>query len=252
VREVAAYILDHPMSGPRAVTGEVNGFAGVPPTLIVQCLHEGFNYPEGYENSLKNAKIGSLQMFMKNEGSCDEVGPGAFPVKEVHKISVLDIRTANADRHAGNILVGKGDDGQTVLIPIDHGYCFPEKFEDCTFEWLYWPQARQPYSPEVVEYINSLDAEQDISLLESYGWDIPLESARTLRISTMLLKKGVKKGLTPYAIGSIMCRVNLNKASAIEEIVREAEDSVLPGMSEAVFLETVSQIMDSHLDKLVN
>ncbi|KDP25284.1 hypothetical protein JCGZ_20440 [Jatropha curcas] len=252
VREVAAYILDHPKSGPRALTGEVMGFAGVPPTVVVQCLHEAFNYPEGYEYSLKNAKVGSLQMFMKNEGGCDEVGPGIFPVEEVHKITVLDIRLANADRHDGNILMSKGKDGQMVLIPIDHGYCLPEKFEDCTFDWLYWPQACQPYSPETIEYINSLDAEKDIALLKYFGWNIPRLAARTLRISTMLLKKGVERGLTPFAIGSIMCRETLNKESMIEEIVREAEDSLLPGMSEAVFLETVSQIMDSRLNQLTN
>lgn len=124
------------------------------------------------------------------------------------------------------------------------------QFEDCTFDWLYWPQTRQPYSPETVEYINSLDAEKDIQLLRYYGWDIPLECARTLRISTMLLKKGVKRGLTPYVIGSIMCRENLNKESVIEEIISEAQNSLLPGMEESAFLESVSQIMDSHLDKL--
>lgn len=124
------------------------------------------------------------------------------------------------------------------------------QFEDCTFDWLYWPQTRQPYSPETVEYINSLDAEKDIQLLRYYGWDIPLECARTLRISTMLLKKGVKRGLTPYAIGSIMCRENLNKESVIEEIISEAQNSLLPGIEESAFLESVSQIMDSHLDKL--
>ncbi|KAK2993877.1 hypothetical protein RJ640_003989 [Escallonia rubra] len=242
-REVAAYILDHPKSGPRSYSGEDKGFAGVPPTVLVECLHRGFNHPESVK-----VKIGSLQMFMENNGSCEDMGFSAFPMEEVHKISVLDIRMANADRHAGNILLSKGEDGQAVLIPIDHGYCLPESFEDCTFEWLYWPQARQPYSPETVEYIESLDAEEDIALLNFYGWDLPLESARILRISTMLLKKGVEKGLTPFAIGSIMCRETLNKESVIEEIVREAEDSVLPGISEAVFLEAVSQIMDRRLE----
>ena len=126
-------------------------------------------------------------------------GPGSFPLKEVHKISVLDIRMANVDRHAGNILLGKDqEDGQTVLIPIDHGYCLPESFEDCTFEWLYWPQAHQPYDSKTIDYIKSLDAEEDIALLKFHGWDIPVESARTLRISTMLLKKGVERGLTPF------------------------------------------------------
>lgn len=124
------------------------------------------------------------------------------------------------------------------------------QFEDCTFEWLYWPQARQPYSAETVEYIRSLDAEEDIAILKYYGWDLPIESARTLRISTMLLKKGVELGLTPYEIGTIMCRVNINNESMIEEIVQEALDSVLPATSEAAFLETVSDIMDRRLDEI--
>ncbi|KAJ0106237.1 hypothetical protein Patl1_17509 [Pistacia atlantica] len=250
LREVAVYLLDHPKSGPRSLSGETLGFAGVPPTVMVQCLHEEFNYPDGYEYAAENVKMGSLQMFMKSYGNCEDMGPGAFPVEEVHKISVLDIRMANADRHAGNILVGKGDDGQTILIPIDHGYCLPENFEDCTFDWLYWPQARKPFSPETIDYIKSLDAEQDITLLKFYGWNVPLECARTLHISTMLLKKGVERGLTPYAIGSIMCRSNVNKESVIEEIVREAEDSLLPGMSDVSFLQTVSEIIDSRLDKI--
>ena len=119
-REVAAYILDHPRSEPHSLlSGEV-GFAGVPPTVLVECLHKGFNHPDGYECASKNVKIGSLQMFMKNFGSCEDMGPRDFPVDEVHKISVFDIRMANADRHAGNILVSKeGEEGRIALIPID-------------------------------------------------------------------------------------------------------------------------------------
>ncbi|KAK6936690.1 hypothetical protein RJ641_033720 [Dillenia turbinata] len=62
----------------------------------------------------------------------------------------------------------------------------------------------------------------------------------------MLLKKGAKRRLTPFAIGSIMCRQNLKK----ESVVQEAQDSVLPGTGEAAFLECVSQIMDRRLDEL--
>lgn len=244
LREVAAYILDHPKSGRRSFSSEVKGFAGVPPTVMVKCLHDGFNHPEGI-----TVKIGSLQMFMKNCGSCEDMGPGSFPVEEVHKITVLDMRLANADRHAGNILVSKeGKDGRTVLIPIDHGYCLPESFEDCTFDWLNWPQACEPYSPDTIDYIKSLDAEQDIGLLNFYGWELPPECARILHISTMLLKKGAERGLTPFVIGNIMCRKNMNTLSEIEEIVQEAHDSVIPDCSEATFLESVSQIMDRHLD----
>lgn len=102
-----------------------------------------------------------------------------------------------------------------------------------------------------MDYIKSLDAEKDIAILEFYGINLSPESTRTLRISTMLLKKGAERGLTPFAIGSIMCRENLNKKSVIEEIVEDAEDAMLPGMSEAAFLETVSEVMDSTLDKLL-
>ncbi|KAJ4839184.1 Phosphatidylinositol 4-kinase gamma 3 [Turnera subulata] len=251
LREVAAYILDHPKSGPRSFDVEEKGFAGVPPTVMVKCLHRGFNHPDGFESHPRNVKVGSLQMFVENNGSCEDMGPQAFPVFEVHKISVLDLRLANADRHAGNILIRReGEGGRIVLIPIDHGYCLPENFQDCTFDWLYWPQARQPYSSETVEYIKGLDAEQDIALLKFHGWDISSECARTLRISTMLLKKGAERGLTPFTIGSIMCRETVTKESVIEQILRDAQDAVLPGSSEAAFLESVSVIMDRRLDEI--
>ncbi|KAF2324886.1 hypothetical protein GH714_021047 [Hevea brasiliensis] len=197
MKEVAAYILDHPKSGRRSLSGDEKGFSGVPPTVMIKCFHKGFNHLEDI-----NVKIGSLQMFMENNGSCEDMGPGSFP------------------------------------------------FEDCTFDWLYWPQARQPFDSSTVEYVKSLDAEEDIALLKFHGWDMPVECARTLRISTMLLKKGVERGLTPFAIGRIMCRETLKKASVIEEIVKEAQDSVLPGTSEVSFLETVSHIMDRHVDKI--
>ncbi|CAN6710793.1 unnamed protein product [Malus baccata var. baccata] len=246
LREVAAYLLDHPMGGHRMLFGNAKGFAGVPPTFIVKCFHKVFNHPGD-----ATVKVGSLQKFMENSGSCEDMGPAAFPTEEVHKISVLDIRLANADRHAGNILLDKeGEDGRTVLIPIDHGYCLPETFEDITFDWLYWPQARKPYADEVIDYIKSLDAEEDIALLKFHGWDMPHKCARTLRISTMLLKKGAERQFTPFAIGNIMCRKTLNKESVIEEIVQEAEDSVLPDSSEDAFLEAVSQIMDRRLDEI--
>ncbi|KAH0975029.1 hypothetical protein GBA52_016928 [Prunus armeniaca] len=75
LREVAAYILDHPKGGPRNLSSEAIGFSGVPPTVLVRCLHKGFNYSKGYEGSLKNVKIGSLQqMFMKNDESCEDMG----------------------------------------------------------------------------------------------------------------------------------------------------------------------------------
>lgn len=124
------------------------------------------------------------------------------------------------------------------------------QFEDCTFDWLNWPQACVPFSATTLEYIKTLDAEQDISLLKFHGWDVPLKCVRTLRISTMLLKKGAGRGLAPFSIGSMMSRESLTKESIIEEIIMEAEGAVLPGVDEAAFLESISEIMDRRLDEL--
>ncbi|KAL6609475.1 hypothetical protein ACP70R_039444 [Stipagrostis hirtigluma subsp. patula] len=251
-REVAAYVLDHPVGGRRSFGGHsAPGFSGVPPTALVRCMHKSFRQPEG---SLQPPafKLGSMQAFVKNSGSCEDMGPRAFPVREVHKIAVLDIRLANADRHAGNILICKHDDGEgsgMSLVPIDHGYCLPESFEDCTFEWLYWPQSRRQFDAETVEYIRSLDAEEDVGILRFHGWDVSDQCARTLRITTMLLKKGTERGLTAFDIGSVMCRETLTKESMIEEVVREAQDGGT-GESEAAFLQAVSEIMDRRLDEL--
>jgi hypothetical protein len=117
LREVAAYVLDHPVDGFKSCG--TAGFSGVPPTTLVRCLHMG-----------KEFKIGSLQMFVENHGSCEDMGPRDFPVQEVQKIAVLDIRLANADRHAGNVLMCRDEEDHLKLVPIDHGYCLPEKVLD--------------------------------------------------------------------------------------------------------------------------
>jgi hypothetical protein len=128
-------------------------------------------------------------------------------------------------------------------------FSFDLQFEDCTFEWLYWPQAKQPYDPKTLKYINSLDADMDIQLLKSHGWSLSPACSRVLQISTMLLKKGAAAGLTPFEIAYMMCRESLNKPSVIENIVEQANEAILPGWSEAAFLQVVSQIMDFQIEK---
>ncbi|XP_015699254.1 phosphatidylinositol 4-kinase gamma 4 [Oryza brachyantha] len=248
-REVAAYILDHPISGYRAC--DEHGFAGVPPTVLVRCMHVSTDQTR-CDCTENKPKIGSLQMFMKNSGSCEDIGPTFFPVREVHKIAILDMRLANTDRHGGNILIHKDENGQIGLVPIDHGYCLPESFEDCTFDWLYWPQARQPFNDETINYVKSLNEEEDVKLLKLHGCEPSSKCVRVLRVSTMMLKKGVARGLTPYEIGNMLCRENITTKSKIEEIVEEAENIVLPGTSEEGFMEAISRIMDHRLNEIFN
>jgi hypothetical protein len=116
-REVAAYLLDH---GHRA---------GVPATAPVFVT-----YPDG------SSKYGSLQQFVKSDSDCEELGYGNFSVAQVHKIAVLDLRLANADRNGSNILARRDENGEWVLTPIDHGCCLPDTWQDMAFEWSFWRQ----------------------------------------------------------------------------------------------------------------
>ncbi|KAI5078239.1 hypothetical protein GOP47_0006650 [Adiantum capillus-veneris] len=253
LREVVAFVLDHPAGSVKSRTKEelakrgAGGFAGVPPTTLVRCYHEAFHYGSD-EHKLRKAKMGSLQQFVHAISSCEDMGSSMFPVDEVHKISVLDLRLANTDRNGGNILVCEGREKALKLVPIDHGYCLPEKFEDCSFEWLYWPQAEKPYSPSTLEYIKSLDAEEDIALLRQCGWSMRPRVARNFRISTMLLKKGAAAGLTPFDIGSMMSRSeSLDTKSMIELIVEKVEAMNLKGHA---FLRAVGKLLDEHIASL--
>ena len=55
-------------------------------------------------------------------------------------------------------------------------------------------------------YIAALDAERDLCVLAQHGLGIRPECARVLRVLTMLLQKAAARRLTPFHIGSIMCR----------------------------------------------
>ena len=55
-------------------------------------------------------------------------------------------------------------------------------------------------------YVAALDAEKDLRVLAQNGLGIRPECARVLRVLTMLLKMAACRGLTPFHIGSIMCR----------------------------------------------
>lgn len=68
------------------------------------------------------ATYGSLQEYVENGGSAEDMGSNSFSTDEVHRIGILDVRLLNLDRHLGNLLVQRGEDGAPHLIPIDHGF----------------------------------------------------------------------------------------------------------------------------------
>lgn len=124
----------------------------------------------------------------------------------------------NTDRHAGNILVRKlpldeslgrmrpFSDESVCLIPIDHGLCLPESFEDPYFEWLHWPQASVPFSEEELQYIAALDPFKDAELLKKELPTLRESALQILVICTLFLQRGAAAGLTLAQIGGMMSR----------------------------------------------
>eukprot|EP00270_Netrium_digitus_P001334 TRINITY_DN1142_c2_g1_i2.p1 TRINITY_DN1142_c2_g1~~TRINITY_DN1142_c2_g1_i2.p1 ORF type:complete len:367 (-),score=99.92 TRINITY_DN1142_c2_g1_i2:265-1272(-) len=257
IREVAAFLLDYPRdfvySQIDSPSTHTVGYAGVPATAMVECSHHYFAHKSssssrgslGYR--LEGSKVGSLQEFVPSHSDCEDTGPLHLPVEEVHKIAILDIRLANADRNGANILVAKDDEGKLKLVPIDHGYCIPENLQDVTLEWVYWPQARQPFSCTALDYIARLDAEQDLVLLQRAGWQLSRACARTLQISTALLKAGAAAGLSPHQIGRMMQRERLQEPSTLESLIADVEANLLPGYSEETFLESMQVRMKQEI-----
>lgn len=214
-REVAAYLVDH------------QGFAGVPLTTRVEACHRSFCYKnEGHSvQGNTGLKIGSLQEFVTFDEIAGDVAPQLFPVLEVHKIGILDIRLLNMDRNDGNILLRfkSSSERNYELIPVDHGYCIPEVLEIgwCDWCWITWPQCHSPFDEKTLSYISHIDVEYDISMLRS-KLRIREEALRLLRLSSFVLKKCASAGLTLYEIATVISRNDLTQPSLLEILVDQA------------------------------
>lgn len=248
VRECAAYLLDH------------DHFAGVPQTDLAIAQHNSFNGDSGViniGNVSPKLKVGSFQEFKDHDGDVDDISPSMaarFAVAEVHKIAVLDIRLFNTDRHGGNILkqnvMNADGDQTTVLIPIDHGYCFPATMDEAWFEWLRWGQTKIKMDEKTKEYIRNLDAEKDVEILKQKFYPtIREEHFKVLRISTSLLKKGAEADLSLFQIADMMCRSNINKPSVLEQLCSEAEKRAEQG--DKSFFEHLSVLVDDKIKEIL-
>ncbi|VVA91226.1 unnamed protein product [Arabis nemorensis] len=229
-REVAAYLLDY------------GHFANVPPTALVKITHSVFNVNDGVNGNksrekkkLVSSKIASFQKFVDHDFDASDHGTSSFPVASVHRIGILDIRILNTDRHGGNLLVKKLDDGvvgrfgQVELIPIDHGLCLPETLEDPYFEWIHWPQASIPFSEEELEYIQNLDPAKDCDMLQRELPMIREACLRVLVLCTVFLKEAAAYGLCLAEIGEMMTRefrAGEEEPSELERLCIEAQRSV--------------------------
>ena len=208
-REVAAYLLDK------------GHFSAVPKTLLAESQHPAFYYP-GLE---VYPKTGSLQEFIQNIGTVDDFSTSMFPVEEIQKICLLDIKILNMDRNEANILVVR-EGSKYKLVPIDHGLSIPDKFNISEYDlcWMSWPQAKEPITAECLEYIEAMDPVAYIQYLKEI---MPVRDLclRYFRIAALLMKKGAKAGLTFHDIGSMLYRKDFSDTpSVVEKVIHDAYD----------------------------
>lgn len=133
----------------------------------------------------------------------------------------------NLDRNECNILVtskhaycdadscAHSDEGNSCwsLVPIDHGLSIPDSLAVSSYEiaWMGYSAAEVPFSAETLKYIEAIDVEGDIRMLQE-RLPFRLECLRNMRISTTLLKVGARMGLTLAQIGELLCRPDMDDA----------------------------------------
>lgn len=175
-------------------------------------------------------KVGSFQQYIHAECTMDDLSPSKISVEEVHKIAILDIRLMNADRNVANIMCQRipEDPDHFKLIPIDHGYSLRSVCDVAWFDWCWldWPQTKVPLGKKARDYVLNLDIDADARLLKErlgMGNDV----LDYFRVSCMILKSGVKAGLTLYEIASgILCRTDPSGEipSKLETLTKVAEE----------------------------
>ncbi len=235
VREVAASLLD-------TWPAEDGGEGGcVPPTALVELEHRAMHGGEGAgglsrstsvgniaaslapalnmtpsrragasKNLRSQGQLGSLQAFVRSEGVAGDYGPSVFPVQEVQKIALLDIRFLNLDRHDANILVSRGHtEGSPAytLTPIDHGNILPDTLQVMDYEWVWmeWPQVRQPLTENCRRAVARIDPASDAAFLDA-SLGIRTACLTAARLSAVLLKQGVGAGLTLHEVATMIVR----------------------------------------------
>jgi hypothetical protein len=150
---------------------------------------------------------------------------------------MLDIRLLNLDRNISNILVKSHFGRPLELVPIDHGFCLPERLSNvglprgttsATVDWCWteWPQAKIPLDPFAVKYLREIDIEADCERLrEELG--IPEGSLANMRLAHIILLKAAKFKVSLYRLAQLFTRIDFDKPSELENLCSNAEKLAL-------------------------
>jgi hypothetical protein len=209
LKEVAASLLDK------------DGFHGVPRTVVAQFAHDVFD-----NCGVPSAKVGSLQEFVPSKCTSEDMGYSKFSTRDVHKIGLLDCRILNQDRHLGNILVTE-EEGAHGLVPIDHALSMPSTIAGGSFEWLQFPQCKQPFDTETVNFVCNIDVDRDVNMLRKRLPELKEDCIETMKLCTIFLKKAVEKRFTLFEIGCMMSRyADIDEACVLEKMYIRVKDRI--------------------------
>lgn len=119
------------------------------------------------------------------------------------------------------------------LVPIDHAYSLPPKLhvrprpspfslslpQGAYFEWQHWPQAKQPFSSDLLSAIASIDIDSDAEVLRQIGLDEG--SIETMRVATSWLQIGAAQGLTLAQLAAFAAAPHPEERSLLEEVLAQ-------------------------------
>jgi hypothetical protein len=134
------------------------------------------------------------------------------------------------------------------LIPIDHGYSFPSYLDlsEVHFEWFWWKQCDQPFSPAVLDYISKLDPLADAVLLRNMV-GIRDESLLSTIVSSFLLQRAAAQGLTLRQIANLVQRSHDNCPSVLENIINHLKGQYAEQLTTSDRLHFPALITDEQL-----
>jgi hypothetical protein len=248
LKELAAYVIDRSSGGK----------SRVPETVMAEISH----------NALGGSKIGSLQQYVRNSGSAEDMGSSKFSTRDVHFIGVLDCMLLNCDRHAGNLLLssprvhddennenlmtstanaaesldGYDEDVQSAtahrkllrLTPIDHAFSLPEaaflsRIPESNL-WFEWMNFAQSRKPFSQAALKHIASIN----IEKHAADLEAiglnhQSVLTMCMCTYALQRAAASGKTLFEIGKFFCQGALS--ACYDQAVQQS--SAVPAMSTA-------------------
>jgi len=116
------------------------------------------------------------------------------------------------------------------------------------FEWLQFPQSKEPFDEETVNFVCNIDVDEDVQMLRQQLPDLREECIETMKICTIFLKKAVASGMTLFEIGCMMSCYKGEEMSQLESLYIRVKDRTANAGSNSNFW----TFLDEEIDVTLN